>query len=858
MTDRPRGGHEIRTPDQRLRVFVSSTLEELAPERRAVARAISTLRLSPVMFEAGARPHTPRDLYRAYLAQSDIFIGIYWQRYGQAATGSPLSGLEEEFELSQSLPRLLYVKVPAPDRDPRLAELVSRIAQEASYRTFATPADLGRLVRDDLAALLSERFVTRPPPAPPPGPRPLPVAATRLVGRERAIEEVGALVQRPDVRLVTLTGPGGIGKTRLALATGERMLETFTSGVVFVPLADVRRDELVLAAIARASGPALAETDSPLEALVDYLGAGRWLIILDNIEQVADAGRDIGDLLARCPGTVVLATSVTALQLRIEHEYPVPPLQAPPDPATTPLDRLAESAAVALFIDRAQAVRPGFALTPANAAAVAAICRLLDGLPLAIELAAARSRVLEPDELLTRLHQSLRALGTGAADAPERQRTISATVDWSMGLLDESERSFFEMMAVFVEGWTIAAAAAVAAVEEDRALELTEALVRHSLSYVERSAYGTRSRMLEPVRTFVVERLAARPDAAEVAERHAHYFRTLICRAERPLRSVGHREWFDRLSADNGNFEAMTRWYAENDPAELPHVVLILAPFQILWPFFASQAQGGRATRALVDELLPLAPSLPPEGRAELLLVATIVAFEAGDDTAAIRAGEELHSLSDEVDDPYLHALCDLITAWVGVIGHDLDRALVFASRSIERLRPLDEPLWLAVALSTAGGVETAKGLYDEALRDLSELRGIAARFDSSALAAHGRAQLAALALARGRTEQARELLGEGMQLALTSRSIHALAMCLVGLASVALAEGDPDRAALLVGASDGLRRRGGLLVWTTLRPDATIAAGIRERLGADRFDRLFAEGSRLDLREAVAAARAP
>jgi Domain of unknown function (DUF4062) len=280
---RERSGNEglpgdmvIRTPDRRLRVFVSSTLGELAEEREAVSRAISALRLTPVMFELGARPHPPQELYRAYLAQSDVFVGLYWQRYGWVGPGMEISGLEDEFQLSQAFPRLLYVKAPAPDREPRLTEMLARIEAEGSvsYRHFRTARELGRLVRDDLAMLLSEQFAAARPsaaamaPPSPREPRPLPVDATSLVGREGDIDEVAGLTGRPDIRLVTLTGLGGIGKTRLAVAVGERLVDRFEARTAFVPLAAVAEPELVLAGVARAVGVELAGSGSPLDALV--------------------------------------------------------------------------------------------------------------------------------------------------------------------------------------------------------------------------------------------------------------------------------------------------------------------------------------------------------------------------------------------------------------------------------------------------------------------------------------------------------------------------------------------------------------------------------------------------------------
>ena len=306
---------------------------------------------------------------------------------------------------------------------------------------------------------------------------------------------------------------------------GERLRDRFGAGTVFVPLDTVTEPGLVLVAVGRMAGGDLGRAGSPLEALAETFGDGAWLLILDNLEQVVQVARDLGELLARCPGVVIVATSRTVLGLRAEREYPVPPLAA--GPAIAPVAEVAAWPAVALFVDRARAVRPGFALTEANAAAVAEICRRLEGLPLAIELAAARTRLLEPAALLDRLAASLDALGAGAVDLPERQRTLRATVGWSVGLLDDAERSLLEVAAVFTDGWTIQAAAQVADLEESRALELSEALARHSLVYLDSTQLGPRTRMLETVHEFVAERLAARPDAAGIGRRHAGFYRAL-------------------------------------------------------------------------------------------------------------------------------------------------------------------------------------------------------------------------------------------------------------------------------------------------------------------------------------------
>ena len=850
----------IRTPDQRLRVFVSSTLGELADERHVVARAISALRLTPVLFELGARPHPPRDVYRAYLAQSDVFVGLYWQRYGQIGPGMQVSGLEEEFELSRGMPRLLYVKAPAPGRDPRLAGLLARIKEEASasYRTFGTAAELARLVRDDLAALLSERFAAArlqaaavPQRARSRGPRPLPVSTTSLINRERAIDEVAALVERPGVRLVTLTGPGGIGKTRLAVAVGERLRDDFSAGTVFVPLDAVSQPGRVLDHIGRAVGADLAGSGSPVETLAEQFGDDRWLLILDNLEQVVQVAGDLGELLARCRGVAILATSRTVLGLRGEREYPVPRLPPPTDADTVPLAELAASPAVALFVDRARAVRPGFALTEDNAAAVAEICRRLEGLPLAIELAAARIRLLEPAALLDRLARSLDALGTGMVDLPERQRTLRATVEWSVGLLDDAERSLLEVTAVFVDGWTIAAAAQVAGLDENQALQLTEELARHSLVQLDSNGHGSRTRMLETIRVFIAERLAARPDAAEIERRHAGYYRALAEQADLPLRGNGVSEWMERLQAEAGNLVAAVRWHLAHDPAPLPHL------FRVLWPFWARRDLERKA-RSWVDRLLPAASTLDPQARTELAWAAAVIAVDTGDDTAALAVRQRLAPLLPGIDDPFLHAVSQLAMAWTLPIAGDFDGALREVAISLEELRGQDEPVFTALAAFTAGSMDTALGRYDDALNHLREARDLADSCGSYRIAAGSRAELGILAILQGRLDESRALLDEALERSLAARSTPFVAMCLAAYARLAFGDGDPERAARLQGAAEGLRRRVGLPAWPHLRRvEAELVAQVRQALGVVRFDRAFAAGSSLNQREAVAIVRA-
>jgi len=673
----------ILTPDQRVRVFISSTLGELAAERAAARRAIARLHLVPVWYESGARPHPPRSMYRAYVEQSQVFVGIYWQRYGWVAPGMEISGLEDEYRLAAGKPMLLYLKRPAPGQEPRLAAFIDsiRAAGTVSYRTFATARELERLLADDLAVLLSESFagaavsvgapdvspagpgeageaelpagavtflltdiegstrlwetvpdamevalerhnrlltgvieehggvvvtsrgegdsffavfpgaaaaveaagacqlrlagegwpagaalrvrmglhtgearvrgsdrvdhapinrcarvkaaghggqvlitkttrdlaggrlgggfglqrlgefrlrdlaepeliyqlthVDLPAEFPPirtvaerPGNLPLPVSS--FVGRERELEQTAAALGQ--TRVVTLTGPGGVGKTRLALQAATQLAGRFGDGGWLCELAPVRDPDGVDDAVAAVFSLTARAGQSTREALVEFLRAKDLLLVLDNCEQVLAGAAALAENLARsCERLAILATSREGLGIEGEHLVPVPPLEVPG--AGAELAAITQAEAERLFAERAGAVKPGFQVTAQNAAAVAAVVRRLDGMALAVELAAARVPAMTPAELARRLERSFAVLGAGRRGAVERHQTLRAAIDWSFQLLAGPEQILLSRLAVFAGGATLEAVEAVCGGEgigPDAVLELLAALVARS------------------------------------------------------------------------------------------------------------------------------------------------------------------------------------------------------------------------------------------------------------------------------------------------------------------------------------------------------------------------------------------
>ncbi|MGK5111171.1 DUF4062 domain-containing protein [Geodermatophilus sp. CPCC 205506] len=842
----------IQTPDQRVRVFVSSTMKELAAERVAVRRAIDSLHLTAVLFELGARPHPPKALYLAYLRQSHVFLGIYGDQYGWIAPGETVSGLEDEYLAAADKPKLIYVKTPARNRDPRLAAMLERISSDGfSYRRFGSAEELAGLVVEDLAVLLSERF--GPPEAPPaaaPRTWQLPTPPNRLVGRATELAELHGLLTTGSSRLVTLVGPGGIGKTRLAMAAAEDVRTEFPDGVVAVMLASVRSPEAVPGQVASALG--LPETfgRAPADAVADLLRSRRMLLVLDNLEQVVDAAPLVGRWLAEAGQLRVLATSREVLHLTGERVYPVPPL---PVGEGLSAGELAGSDAVALFVDRARAAGPDLVVDAHQLRTIGEIARRLDGLPLAIELAAARVSVLDPDVILQRLDRRLALLTGGPRDAAARQRTLSATMQWSYDLLDERERVLFARLGTFAGGFFLDAAEAVCG--DDGALgdvlDGLGSLVDKSLIRASGTVDGDpHFTMLETVREFARDRLSASGEADHVLQMHAEFFERLasVSLAGFSRRAEVHTVY--RFAADAENLGLALRWFLDGDQPDR-----VTAMAEGLWPLWWALSRFEEGIR-LAESALSR-PSLTSAGQALAHFVCGILAFGQGDyarATAALQAARELH---DHLEDP-VRAARDSVLLGVMTALRDPDAGEQLARSAVAVLRERGLEWEYAFALFALGRILVVEGRYREAVPLLEEGVRLNPSPDPHMLLSYGAVNLGWARLGLGDLDGAREAFRQAYAAAGTGdRQISARA--LDALAAVAAQDGDDRHGALLLGAAEKIRRSIGVGVWVTdAGTHARTAEALRAALGGDGFEAAVAEGLGLSADAVTALASAP
>lgn len=810
----------IRTPDQRLRIFVSSTLRELAAERAAVRAAIERLAMTPVMFELGARPHAPRNLYRAYLAQSDIFVGVYGDSYGWVAPGEEVSGLEDEYLLAPpEMPRLIYVR-ESERRHDRLDGLLARIERDdrASYKMFTSADELRDLVTADLATLLAERFDEGVPPSPAAEEPAEPAAAeapfagaphapTRILGREREVAHVVDLLTHDGERLVTLVGSGGIGKTRIALEVAERARPAFAGGVAFVDLAPVTDPRQVVPAIAQALGVRDAGDGGLHDKVVTALQGCDVLLLLDNLEQVIDAAPTIRALVTAAPTTAVLVTSRILLRVSGERAVEVGPLPLPDVARRVDVAAALTVPSVALLVERARAVKPDFDLTAGNAAAVSGICRALDGVPLAIELAAARLRMLTPQALLDRLQRGLPALGAGARDLPERQRTLRSTIEWSTRLLTPPQQQLLARLGVFAGSFALDAVEEIAEGIDADPLDALGALVDGSL--VQQRDRGDRAvfAMLATVREHALAELAVQGALRDAQDRHARFFLRIGAEAEPELEGAALPGWVERLGEDRENLRAAERFLLDehrwDDAADLA------------WTLYVYWWIGGQMgqVRTWMEEPLASGDELAPHTRAIAIYFARAVSFWQDPDELLVPGLRESAALFQRTGDRSGEALAlvSLGLALLAARTPDPAGALAALERSLQLFRDEHDVWGEAFALITLGRVDLLTRRVDRALARFDESLDLAERRQDLLGQAIGLHHRGWAELLLGRQEAAEHDFERNLTISAGLGHDEGVAYGLEGLVAVEAARGDVVRAGRLLGASEVLRERRGL-----------------------------------------------
>jgi predicted ATPase/DNA-binding SARP family transcriptional activator len=765
------------------------------------------------------------------------------------------------------------------------------LRREAGGGTLVADRFLGRVAPPANETLLTRAALATPRTS-------LPAPSTPLIGRQAERAATAAFLTDPTVRLLTLTGPGGSGKTRLALQAAWDAADQFADGAVFVALAPLRDPALVVQTI----GHACNLTQPSPAALAEYLSDKQLLLVLDNCEHLLAAAPEIAALLAAAPGLRVLATSRAALNLRGEHTFPVPPLLLPNLAPLPSLAELADVPSVALLLSRTLSLNPRFGLTADNAPDLAAICARLDGLPLAIELAAARLKLLSPRDLLRRLDRRLTLLTQGSRDLPERQQTLHATIDWSYRLLSFTEQLWFERCSVFAGGWTLAALEAldervqgqIAPYGPDDAaqshiLDVLTVLVEKSLVHVHVDEDGDmRFNMLETIREFAAERLHERGSFEMVAQAHADYFRDLI----EPW-DVNAPEWLTRIERDHDNFRAAVRWYLERTDG-ITSALQLGAKLGAFWYRRDYRSEG----RWWLEQILARSESIRTPARAEVLYRAALLTAVLGDIPGAIALQECVLPLCQEFDLAAQQALslsalgtlfcrqgdfrraramleeslriaraigaprplCSTLINFAGVLvdeGQDLPYAIALYEESLMIARDNRLVVNESLALMALGMALALNGEYAQATKRLEQAQRMQREQKLTMGAAYSLQYLGLVAYFQEDYITARRYFVESLSLALPS-AVGSVPTSLEGLAGIASIRRQPTRAARLLGAAEALREAHDVHLPPIEQAHyQRIVASVRAQISRDVLNQAWQAGRRLSVKPAIAEAEA-
>ncbi len=837
------------TAARTVRVHLSIDDVELPHEAHAVREALTTLRA---------------DLDVPDVRGADIFVGVYGDRYGEIDLDRGVSRLESDYLAAGRRPRLVYVMPGSGERDDHLALLLKRIQADdlTSYRRVSGAEELARLVADDVSMVLTEAFTGGGTPgipqqsaAPNPeyaGPRPgprarIPAPWHRLVGRDREVEEVCALITR-DARLVTLTGPGGIGKSRLAIEVATCSETQFRDGAWFVDLAGVRDPALVAPTVAHALGVRESAGALPVQSLKSYLASMNALILLDSFENVTTAAPLVLDMLASAPGVRFFVTSRSVLRVRGEQEYPLPPLRVPDAGDTDP----AHSAALELFLERAAAANPHRALSDADRVAAAEICRRLDGVPLSLELAAARTRLLPPTALLGRLAHALDVLGDGPLDLPERQRALRTTLDWDHALLSEEEQVVFRRLAVFPRDFTLWGAEAVIDEPGLDVLDLLDSLVGKSLVRTTDAEPVTGEPcfvMLATIREYAHEHLVASGETDDVHARHAQGVLRVVERAAKngPAELEG---WLGILEHHHDDIRVALDWADRSRDVEtLLRLAASLGPF---WRAHCHFSEG----RRWLDRALALSAGQRTDLRSDLLNGAAYLSRARGDYDVAESQYRESLAIREEQGDPAAISASLRFLGNVSFDRGDVANAEHWWRRSLDALDGVDDIVRRASVLNNLGVAAHHRGADDEAIALYDEVQGLAKQMGSVELLARARMNTATALLGLGELDRAARTARDAVEGYAALDDTWDLVDAVDVLASALGLAGRTPEAGWLYGGAAGLRaaldvRR----PLTEERAHVETVARVRA-LDEAAFEAAYAEGSCASLGQIVERAR--